>query len=120
MNYRYPIHKPWCKGVSHDGECPPADSPLFRDGDEFVETMLELFAVVRACCDGYGEQVPHLGMHDASKRLYRMGYRRVADPELATCRHCGAPNVVTAQSVCIKCVGKPAHPATPRSEPNET
>lgn len=83
--------------------------------DTFMPVTLELFAVVRACADGYGENMPYMGMHDAAKRLYRMGYRKVAAPELATCRRCSAESVVTAQSVCIECVGKPSHPEVPNA-----
>jgi hypothetical protein len=76
--------------------------------DQFMEIVVHGSALIRDCAKGYGEPVPWMASHDAAKRFYRMGWRKVAPSELSTCAHCGAENVVTAQSVCIDCVGKPS------------
>jgi hypothetical protein len=67
------------------------------------EAVVEIGGLVRECATAYGEKVPYFSSHDAAKRLWRMGWRRVAEPELSTCRRCGAENVITAQAVCIDC-----------------
>ncbi len=80
-----------------------------RDG--MLDMIGDLRNTLHPCAIGYGEAYPWMGAHDAAKRLYRMGWRRVAEPETGTCRHCLAEGVVLAQAICIDCVGKPARPA---------
>ncbi len=78
--------------------------------NQFMAAITEFRTVLAACAQGYGDSMPYLAVHDAAKRLYRMGWRKLAPPILDSCRRCGAENVVTVQATCIKCVGKPAYP----------
>jgi hypothetical protein len=76
-------------------------------GIEFADFVVEVGALYREVARAYGEPVG-LAHHDVAKRLYRMGYRKVAPAELGRCRRCGRDRVVTSQSVCLECIGKPA------------
>jgi hypothetical protein len=79
--------------------------------DDFTDVLLEVSGLIRAVAAGYEEGPVRFAAHDAAKRLYRMGYRKVAAPKLETCRRCGAEHVVTSQAVCLACVGQSAYPA---------
>jgi ribosomal protein L37E len=93
---------------------PPRDE---RRADDFTDVLVEVSGLIRAVAKGY-EEGALFTAHDSAKRLYRMGYRKVAAPELDTCRRCGAENVVTSQAVCLACVGEPSsRSARPVSEP---
>jgi hypothetical protein len=78
-----------------------------RSEHEFAEFVIEVSSMIRECANAYQEPVPYFGAHDAAKRLYRMGYRLVAEPELATCSRCKKEGVITSQSLCIECVRNP-------------
>lgn len=68
--------------------------------DTFMDVLLEVSPLIQRCTEANGTW---LGAHDAAKRLYRMGYRKVTAIELATCSKCGKEDVVTSQSICLDC-----------------
>lgn len=80
------------------------DNPA-PERDDFVDVLLEVSGLIRDVAKGYGEQELFTG-HDSAKRLYRMGYRKVAAPELSECSQCKTPGVVTSQAICIDCLKK--------------
>lgn len=82
---------------------------MSEDRDDFIDVLLEVSGLIRDVARGHGEQELFTG-HDSAKRLYRMGYRKVAEPELSTCRQCKTPDVVTSQAICIECLKKRGKP----------
>jgi hypothetical protein len=76
--------------------------PLTPEEKAFVDMVVEIGALVRRVGKGYRESCGMTG-HDAAKRLYRMGYRKVAEPELDRCTLCGEMKV-TSQAICIDCL----------------
>jgi len=62
MASRYPIHKPWCVGISHDGECPsPSDvAYLNSDAKEPMQVWIAARRILSLIDDGWLEMVAHV------------------------------------------------------------
>ena len=61
MSGRYPIHKPWCTGISHDGECPSeADVKYLKsDAAEPAEVWRAAQKILNLIDYGWLEMVAH-------------------------------------------------------------